>query len=46
MKWYGKKKQKLVVILDNKNQSLRERLVKFATLNKGNGHNDEQSSVA
>ena len=46
MKWYGKKKQKLVVIPDDKNLSLRERLVKFATLNKGNGHNDEQSSVA
>ena len=45
MKWYGKKKKKLWVIRDDKNQSLREKLVKFATLNKGKGHNDQQSSI-
>ena len=38
MKWFGKKKQKLVIIRDDKSQGLREKLVKFATLNKVNRH--------
>jgi ribosomal protein L30E len=46
MKWYGRKKQKLVMIRDDKNESLREKLIKFATLNKVNIHDGEQSGEA
>ena len=42
MKWYGKKKQKLVIIRDDVDESLREKLDKFATLNKVNDHDGEQ----
>jgi hypothetical protein len=46
MKWYGIKKQKLMIIRDDKNESLREKLIKFATLNKVNIHDGEQSGDA
>jgi ribosomal protein L30E len=46
MKWYGRKKQKLVIIRDDKNESLREKLITFATLNKVNIHDGEQSGEA
>lgn len=46
MKWYSKKKQKLVIIRDDKSQSLREKLVKFATLNKVNRHDGKHWSEA
>lgn len=42
IKWYGKRKQNLVIIRDDKSQGLREKLVKFATLNKVNRHDGKQ----
>jgi hypothetical protein len=46
MKWYGRKKQKLVIIRDDKNESLREKLIKFATLNKVIIHDGKQYGEA
>ena len=42
IKWYGKKKQKISIIRDDKSQSLREKLVKFAALNEVNRHDGKQ----
>ncbi|CAB4005997.1 Hypothetical predicted protein [Paramuricea clavata] len=46
MKWYGRKKQKLVITRDDKNESLRENLAKFATLNKVIIHDGKQYGEA
>ena len=44
LKWYGKTKQKLVVIQDDENESLQEKLVKSATLGNFKGHDVGQRS--
>ena len=47
MKWYGRKKQKLVITRDDKNESLRKKLTEFATLNKAIIHDiDKQYGEA
>ena len=42
MKWYGKRKQKLVIIRDDVTESLRQKLDKFATSNRVNDREGEQ----
>ncbi|CAB4004318.1 Hypothetical predicted protein [Paramuricea clavata] len=44
LKWHGKTKQKLVVIQDDENESLQEKLVKSATLGNFKGHDVGQRS--
>ena len=46
MKWYGKKRQKLVIIRDDVTESLRQKLDKFATLNTVNDRDGEQYKEA
>ena len=46
MKWYGKRKQKLVITWDEVTESLREKLDKFATLNRVNDRDGEQNREA
>ena len=41
MKWYGKRKQKFVIIRDDVTESLRQKLDKFATLNRVNDRDGE-----
>ncbi|CAB4044793.1 Hypothetical predicted protein [Paramuricea clavata] len=44
LKWHGKTKQKLVVIQDDENESLQEKLVKSATSGNFKGHDVGQRS--
>ena len=46
LRWYGKTKQKLVIIQDDENESLQEKLVKFATLGNLKGRDVGQRSEA
>jgi hypothetical protein len=47
MKWYGRKKKKLVITRDDKNESLRKKLTEFTTLNKAIIHDiDKQYGEA
>ena len=46
MKWYGKRRQKLVIIRDDVTESLRQKLDKFATLNTVNDRDGEQYKEA
>ena len=46
LKWYGKRKQKLVIIRDDVTESLRDKLDKFAMLNRVNDRDGEQYSEA
>ncbi|XP_028409427.1 uncharacterized protein LOC114532034 [Dendronephthya gigantea] len=41
LKWHSKTKQKLVVFQDDENQSLRQKLVKFASLNKAKNRDED-----